>query len=238
MFNQWKHDSQYIFYSKKHRGIVGLTIILSIFLVINSSTSGSGLSLDAYREIFSSFRQLFWIISVFVITDLVSTDYHSKTLKNVLHRSNSRIQYIMSKIGVATLFSLLLLMIHFSTIFGVLQLASSNAQFIFFEVPWLILGALSGLIFFASILTLVLILFENEAVTMGFAVGTTLLLMLAEAPSFSFYRYLPTMLVNNLESTIHSNSLVSFSVLIGYFVLAFLTILVTMKIFNKKDIFT
>ncbi|ELP1222602.1 hypothetical protein R1S95_001415 [Listeria monocytogenes] len=237
MFKQEKHNFQYIVYSKKYWALTLLTVILSIFLTITNSTNGRGLTLNAYKQIFDSFRQLFWVISVFVITDLVSTDYHSKTLKNVVSKSNSRASYILSKIGISTLFSLFLLLVHFLTMFLLINLASSGIPFNFYKIPWFILGIFLSLLFFASFLSFTMVISENEVITMGVAIGLVLLSMLAEAPSISFSQYLPTMLVVTLEEIAHSNFLLSISVLAGYLVLAFLSIFATIKMFNKKDIF-
>lgn len=237
MFNQWKYDFNYIFYSKKHRVLILLTILFSGFLVINTSSNDSGLTVDAYKQIFINFRQLFWIISVFVMTDLVSSDYHSKTLKNILYHSNSRMQYVISKIGIAVIFSIFLLLIHFLTVFTVLNLSASDKDLTFFEIHFFLLGAISGLILFASLLSLVMVVSENETITMGIAVGMTLLLLLVESTNLGYYHYLPTMQVTSLELTSKAHPFLSFSILIGYFAFAFLTILATIKIFNKKDIF-
>lgn len=98
---QLKHDVFYIIYNRKYRLLILLTILLTAGLTIYTAVNVK-IEEDILIHSFENFRQFFWLLCAYLIADLLSTDYHSQTFKNIIPKSSNRSDYYLSKIMTAT----------------------------------------------------------------------------------------------------------------------------------------
>ena len=66
MINQIKHDLFYLGATKKYQGLSILIVCISVAF---STLIASKASLTSNAEVFSQFRQLYWMLAFYVITD-------------------------------------------------------------------------------------------------------------------------------------------------------------------------
>ncbi|KAF1301437.1 hypothetical protein [Candidatus Enterococcus willemsii] len=236
MINTWKHEVLYMKYSKKYRSILLLVVGLTLFFTIYLGLSQNNLDNQVMKNIFEQFRPIYWIICMYMMTDLLSTDYHSKTLKNNIWKTTRGV-YLLSKVSLASLACLFLLLVHFVTSWAFLNVAGSGVSFTMYQPFWLLVGANLSLLFFATILAFIMTLFENESVVIGVAIGMTLVVFIIESLDGRLAMYLPTMLLITLENMRKTELVTTSFVLVSYFSLAFLLFLGTIKLIDRKDIY-
>lgn len=137
------------------------------------------------------FRPLGWLLCCYVICDILGSDYHYKTLKNILpymHRSS----YLMVKIFVSGGVGIGIFAIHLLTTTAVSILSGDR------ELQWstllfpIFLGVVTGVSCLVGVFLLSMTLFENEDVAVGFSVGIVILLFILESIE-PLTDYLPTL---------------------------------------------
>lgn len=235
MIKQLRFDYSKIFFQKKYWVMMIALIFASIvysYLGLQKELSVA----EVTKKAILSFRPICWLLCCYVICDVISGDYHYKSLKTSLPSAQSRNCYIASKVSVSLSIGFL--------IFMTLVLSTNLAGFVFsMNHLWIIegdsyiqlsFGVLAGLFCLVSIFFLCMIITENEAITIGFSMGTMMLMMILESFE-SVTGYLPTMWLIILPQALYSNrELINIGILI---LLAFVFLYITMKQFNKKDLF-
>ena len=68
MINQIKHDLFYLGATKKYQGLSILIVCISVAFSTLIASKAS-LTSNALIEVFSQFRQLYWMLAFYVITD-------------------------------------------------------------------------------------------------------------------------------------------------------------------------
>ncbi|MEI3614554.1 hypothetical protein [Pseudogracilibacillus sp. SO30301A] len=237
MIQQLKHDFFYVIYNRKYRLVLLFTILFTVALTIYTAMN-STVGEDILIQVFGNFRQLYWILCAYLIADMLSTDYHSQTLKNIIPRSSKRNYYFLSKMTIATLLGVFILFVNLGTSWLVISSVVSGIEFTFFNFFYFFFGAVLSLFLFSSLLSFVMTLSGRETVTIGVALGLVLLQMLIEGldPTVSFH--FPTMYVITLQNLILSNLLTGIISIGSYLIFAFLLFVGTIKVFNKQDLFT
>ena len=237
MIQQLKHDFFYVIYNGKYRLLLLFTILftaaLTIYIAMNATVG-----VDILIQVFGNFRPLYWILSAYLIVDMLSTDYHSQTLKNVIPKSSKRKPYFLSKMIVTTLFCIFILLAHVGTSWLVISSVADGIEFTFFNMPYFLLGAVLSLFLFSALLSFVMTLSGRETITIGVGLGLVLLQLLEEGLNPVISAHFPTMYVVTLQDLVLSGELTGIISIGSYLILAFLLFVGTMKVFNKQDLFT
>ncbi|GIN73389.1 hypothetical protein J14TS2_38640 [Bacillus sp. J14TS2] len=236
MIQQLKHDIFYVIYNRKYRLLVLLTILLTAGLIIYTAVNVT-VEEDTLIQAFGNFRQFFWILCAYLIADLLSTDYHSQTFKNVIPKSSNRNYYYLSKIMIATVVGVFILLVHIVTSWVVMGSVAAGIELNYFNIPYFFLGAVLSLLLFSSLLSIVITLSGKETVTIGAALGLVLLQILVEGLDPTISAHFPTLYVVSLQDLVLSNSLTGIISIGSYIIFTFLFFVGTIKLFNKQDLF-
>lgn len=235
MIQQLKHDVFYIIYNRKYRLLILLTILLTagltIYTAINVTVKG-----DILIQVFENFRQFFWMICAYLIADLLSTDYHSQTFKNIIPKSSNRYYYYLSKIMVATGLGVFILLIHAVTSWLVISSIAAGIELNYFNIFYFFLGAVLSLFLFSSLLAFIITLSGKETVTIGMALGLVILQILIEGFDPVISAHFPTKYVVSLNDLVTSNLLTGIISIGSYILFTFLLFIGTIKIFHKQDL--
>lgn len=237
MIRQLKHDVFYVFYNGKYRLLVLLSILLTAAITIYTAINAI-VGEDILIQAFGIFRQIYWILCAYLIADLLSTDYQSQTFKNIIPKSSNRNYYYLSKMMVATVFSLFILLVHVVTSWIVMGSVAAGIDLNYFNLPYFFLGAVLSLFLFSALLSFVITLSGKETVTIGVALGLVLLQILMEGLDPTISAHFPTMYAVTLHDFVPSNLLTGIISIGSYVIFTFLLFVGTIKIFNKQDLFT
>lgn len=237
MIHQLKHDISYVFYNRKYRLLILLTILLTAGLTIYTAVNTS-IGEDILIQVFGSFRQMYWILCAYLIADLLSTDYHSKTFKNIIPKLPSRNHYYLSKIIVATLAGIFFLLIHVVVSWLTIGSIAAGIELNYFNISYFLFGAVLSLLFYSSMLAFIIAVSGKETVTIGVALGLILLQALMEGLDPVISAHFPTMYVSTLHDLVSSNLLTGIISISCYLIFTFLLFIGTIKIFSKQDLFT
>jgi len=186
----------------------------------------------------SQLRPIYWLICCYMICDVISSDYHNQTLKATIPYSKSRTAYIVSKSILAAGICYVALLVHLISSAITTRMFSPHMAWIglgeFFALASA--GALSTIFFFVGLFILCMIVTENEAVTIGFSMGTVMIMLILESIE-QLSKYVPTMQMITLKATIHE-SLGTGMIIIGTpVVLAIVFTCWTASMFRRKDLF-
>ncbi|MBO0994398.1 hypothetical protein [Bacillus sp. SD088] len=236
MIQQVKHDIFYVFYNPKYRLLLLLTILLTAGLTIYTAVNAN-VGEDILIQVFGSFRQMYWILCAYLIADLLSTDYHSQTFKNIIPKSSNRNYYYLSKIIVATLVGIFILLIHVVTSWLTIGSLVAGIELNYFNISYFLFGAILSLLFYSSMLAFVIAISEKETVTIGVALGLILLQALMEGLDPVISAHFPSMYVVSLYDLVSSNLLTGIISIGSYLIFTFILFVGTIKIFNKQDLF-
>ncbi|WP_339238139.1 hypothetical protein [Oceanobacillus sp. FSL W7-1281] len=236
MMQQLKHDVFYIIYNRKYRLLILLTILLTAGLTIYTAVNVK-IEEDILIHSFGNFRQFFWLLCAYMIADLLSTDYHSQTFKNIIPKSSNRNDYYLSKIMTATILGVFILMTHVITSWVVIGSVAAGMELNYFNIPYLFLGAFLSLFLFSALLSFVITLSRKETVTIGTGLGLVLLQILVEGFDPSISVHFPTMYVVSLDDLISESLLTAFISIGSYVIFTLLLFIGTIKIFRKQDLF-
>lgn len=237
MIQQLSHDFFYVIYNRKYRLLLLFTILFTAGLMIYTAMNAT-VGVDILIQVFGNFRPLYWILSAYLIADMLSTDYHAQTLKNVIPKSTKRNYYFLSKIIVATLVCVFILLAHVGTSWLVISSVTDGIELTFFNMSYFLFGAVLSLFLFSSLLSFVMTLSGRETITIGVGLGLVLLQMLVEGLDPTISAYFPTMYVVTLHNLVLSNMLTGIISIGSYIIFTFLFFVGTIKIFNKQDLFT
>src|SRR5690625_5209154 len=218
---QLKHDVFYVIYNRKYRLLLLLTILLTTALTIYTAVNIT-VEEDILIQAFGNFRQFYWILCAYLIADLLSTDYHSQTFKNIIPKSPNRNHYYLSKIIVATVLGVFILLTHIVTSWIVIGSVAAGIELHYFNIPFFVLGAVLSLFLFSSLLAFVITLFGKETVTIGMALGLVILQILIEGFDPVISAHFPTKYVVSLHDLVSSNVLTGIISIGTYFIFTFL----------------
>lgn len=181
------------------------------------------------------FRPLCWLLCCYVICDILGSDYHYKTLKNVLpsvHRSSFLATKILVSGGIGTgIFA-----IHILTTVVVSVLSGNR------ELSWstlllpIFLGVVIGICCLVGVFLTSITLFENEAVAVGLSVGIVILLFILESLE-PLTDYLPTLWVLLFPSLFRIDLEKVLLIILITWISLFLIFSFAIHSFKKKDIF-
>lgn len=237
MIQQLKHDIFYLFYNRKYRLLILLTILLTAGLSLYTAVNANA-GEDILIQVFGSFRKMYWIICAYLIADLLSTDYHSQTIKNIIPKLSNRNHYYLSKIIVATLLGIVILLIHVVTSWLTIGSLAAGIELNYFNISYFLCGAILSLLFYSSMLAFVIAISRKETVTIGVALGLILLQALMEGLDPVVSAHFPTMYVSTLHDLVSANLLTGIISISCYLIFTFLLFIGTIKIFSKQDLFT
>lgn len=237
MEKQLHHDFQKLIYQKRYLMIlVGILLFSTIYTVYLAQKGLS--SIEMLHIGLSQLRPIYWFICCYMICDVISSDYHHKTLKTTVPYSKSRTAYIASKCVLSATICFLALLVH--------MISSSITAYIFSpHMEWIVFGeffalasagALSSIFFFVSLFIFCMIVTENEAATIGFSLGTVIIMLILESIE-QLSKYVPTMQMITLQTTIHANLTIGMIIIGTLVLLAIVFTLFTMSIFRRKDLF-
>ncbi len=234
---QLHYDFKKIAYQKKYLMI--LTGILLFSTIYAAFLSHRELPvIEVVNNGLSQFRPFYWLICCYMICDVISSDYHYKTLTVTIPYSKSRTSYIASKSAVAACICFLALLVHLLGVVTTSYIFAPNSEWIGWGESFVVasIGAISAIISLVSIFVLCMIATENEAATIGFAMGTVIIMLILESIK-QISKYIPTMQVITLQEIVKAN-LSAGILIVG--TLAFSAIafsLFTINIFRRKDLF-
>ncbi|MFD1413579.1 hypothetical protein [Oceanobacillus jeddahense] len=236
MIQQLKHDVFYVIYNRKYRLLILLTILLTAGLTIYTAVNVT-VEEDILLHSFENFRQFFWLLCAYLIADLLSTDYHSQTFKNIIPKSFNRNNYYLSKIMVATILGVFILVTHVITSWIVIGSVAAGIELNYFNFPYFFLGAVLSLFLFSALLSFVITLFGKETVTISTALGLVILQILVEGFDPAISAHFPTMYVVSLDNLVSESMLTALISIGSYIICTLLLFIGTIKIFHKQDLF-
>lgn len=195
-------------------------------------------SLEMIQRGLSQLRPVYFLICCYLICDILSSDYHYKTMKTALPCSASRTAYLAAKsiVSAGLCFAVLLVQMISSAV---------TAYLISPEMDWSVLGeflglaslgAFSTLLLFVSLFTFCMILTESEAATIGLAMGTVIMMLIMESLE-PLARYVPTLLMVTLQTTLHADLTLGVMIVGALVAGAAGLAMLTAGIFSRKDLY-
>ncbi|WP_059051954.1 ABC transporter permease [Paenibacillus senegalimassiliensis] len=237
MKKQLRHDFQKWIVQKRYWMILGGVLLFSLGYAVYLVQKG--LPGMVVMELgLSQLRPLYWLLCCFMIGDVISSDYHYKTMKTTIPSSSTRTAYLISKSVTSVVICLLLLFAHMTSSFIVVYMFSP-------QIEWGLLGELFAsaaigafitVIFLVGLITLCMILTENEAATIGFSMGTIFIMLVLESLK-QLAIYIPTMQMITLSSTLHSSLTTGMTIIGALLLSGILFIWSSISIFRSKDLF-
>lgn len=237
MKKQLHHDFQKWILQKRYWMILGGVLLFSLGYALYLVQKG--LPGMVVMELgLSQLRPLYWLLCCYMIGDVISSDYHHKTMKTTIPSSSTRTAYLISKSVTSVVICLLLLFAHMTSSFIVVYMSSPQIEWVILG-KWLALAAIGAfitVIFLVGLITLCMILTENEAATIGFSMGTIFIMLVLESLE-QLAIYIPTMQMITLSSTLHSNLTTGMTIICTLLLSGILFISSSIGIFRSKDLF-
>lgn len=237
MLKQLRHDVQKLIFQKRYLMILLGILLFSAMYAIYLAQKGLSSTEMVYSGL-SQLRPIYWLICCYMICDVISSDYHNKTLKTTILYSKSRTAYIASKSILSASICFLALLVHMISSLIATVLFSPHMEWVviaeFFALAST--GALSTIFLFVGLFILCMIVSENEAVTIGFSMGTVIIMLIMESIE-QLSKYVPTIQMITLKATIHENLSIGMIIISTLVLLAILFTLLTTSIFRRKDLF-
>lgn len=237
MLKQLKYDFSKLVFQRKYLFIliaVSLFGIIYSVLLFQKGLAGAPI----INSGLATFRPIYWLLCCYVMCDVISSDYHYKTLKIVVPYTENRTSYIVSKGISSTSISLLILLVY---------LLISNMTVLILDPghTWglggysfglLCIGAIVGILFLESMNSFCMVVTENEAATTGLSMGIVIIIFIFESIE-QIAKYLPTMWLVTLPSIVKTEAGIGLIVIAVFFVLSLLLYAGTIGLFRKKDLF-
>jgi len=237
MLKQLKYDFSKLVFQRKYLFIliaVSLFGILYSVLLFQKGLAGTQIVSSGL----ATFRPIYWLLCCYVMCDVISSDYHYKTLKIVVPYAENRAGYIVSK-GISSAgISLMILLVYLLTSnMTVLILDSGHTWGLSgYSFGLLCVGAIVGIFFLESMISFCIVVTESEAATIGFSMGIVIIMFIFESVG-QIAKYLPTMWLATLPSIVKTEAGIGLIVIAVFFVLSLLLCAGTIGIFRKKDLF-
>ncbi|ASA20032.1 hypothetical protein [Paenibacillus donghaensis] len=237
MLSQLHFDFKKLVYQKRYLMILTGILLFSIIYAVYLSHGGLPM-FEVVDSGLSQFRPVYWLICCYMVCDVISSDYHSKTLKTTIPYAKSRTSYIASKSILSAGICFFALLVHLLSSFTAACIFSPNSEWMGWGQSFVLasIGAISTILFFVSIFIFCMIVTENEAVTIGFAMGTVIIMLILESIK-QISTYVPTMQVITLQATVNANFSTGILIVGALVFLAIAFSLFTTSIFRRKDLF-
>ncbi|MNJ44014.1 ABC-2 family transporter protein [compost metagenome] len=237
MIRQLKFEVKKLIFQSKY-WIIWIALVVSSILY-SVLLYCKGLSeFEIVNTSLAMFRPICWLLSSYIICEIVANDYHYKLLKTILPYAKSRSYYIISKLILALGVCLIVFLISYVSI-------STTVFFISADRVWTVdfdlflriaLAIIAGILCFASVSIFFMIFTESEVAVIGISMGAILIMLVLESIEPILY-YLPTMWLITLPAATQSvSSIIYMSMTILVFI-SLLILVITIKQFQKKDLF-
>lgn len=235
MIKQINFDYRKLFYQKKYLFFIFSLVFLS-FIYTSIGIKQNLLNFELNFKLLLFFRPIYWLLCCYIISDIITSDYHFQTLKTILPHTYSRTNYLSSKFFVTLTFCYSpFLALFFGSDCAKLVFSIEYRPFLVEKNFLVISGSiLVSLFCLACLFFLSMILTGNEVLTISLAFGVILLCFILE--SFEpFTVYLPTMWMLFISQKSHFTKVLW--VLLIWFLGAIGIAVVTFIRFCKKDLF-
>lgn len=223
---------------KRVPGIMAAILIFGIIYTVYLASKGLS-SLEMVQRGLSQLRPVYFLICCYLICDILSSDYHYKTMKTALPCSASRTVYLTANsiVSAGLCFAVLLVQMISSAVTA--YLISPE------DVDWSVLGEFLGLaslgtfstlLLFVSLFTFCMIITESEAATIGLSMGIVIIMLIMESLE-PLASYVPTLLMLTLQTTLHADIKLGMMIIGALVSGAAVLAMLTAGIFSRKDLF-